>query len=62
MIREKREILVSAFTAISDPKNNQLIILDLESPTTYRKLNEVSIEVIKKLKQYLQINENLYFN
>lgn len=62
MIREKREILVPAFTAISDPKNSQLIILDLESPTTYRKLNEVSIEVIKKLKQYLQINENLYFN
>ena len=62
MIREKREILVSASTAISDPKNSQLIILDLESPTTYRKLNEVSIEVIKKLKQYLQINENLYFN
>ena len=33
-----------------DPKNNKLIILDLESPTTYRKLNEVSIELINKLK------------
>ena len=50
MIREKREILVSASTAISDPKNSQLIILDLESPTTYRKLNEVSIELINKVK------------
>jgi hypothetical protein len=38
-----------------DPKNNKLIILDLESPTTYRKLNEVSLALINKLKQYLQI-------
>ena len=33
-----------------DPKNNQLIILDLESYRTYRKLNEVSIELIDKVK------------